>query len=200
MIRTEGYRFWNAPRRSAGFSAIELLAGLLIMGVVIAMAIVQLEPAVQQIRANSAMFLISTQLRWARQSAISQRRDYIVKFFGNNEITISRQEQPSLTLTQVSDLRLNPTVFFQLTPGLPDTPDGYGNGGPIVFNGVVGGPAVMQFQSDGTFADGNGNPINGTVFMGITGIATCGRAVTVLGATGRVRSFKSNGTGWVIGQ
>lgn len=200
MICRERHRLRNAVRRPVGFSTVELLAGLLIMGVIIAIAIIQLEPAVQQIRANSAMFLLSSQLRWARQSAISQRRNFIVQFVGNNEITIFRQEQPTQALTQVSDVHLNPTVFFQLTPGLPDTPDGYGNGGPVVFNGQVGGPPVMQFQSDGTFDDGNGNPINGTVFVGITGIATCGRAVSVLGATGRVRSFKSNGTGWITGQ
>ena len=196
MIRTDGH----TPRNSAGFSAIELLVGLLIMGVVIAIAIVQMQPAVQQMRANSAMYLVSSQLRWARQSAISQRRNFVVAFAGNNEIQISRQEQPTQTLTLVSDVRLNPTVFFQLTPGLPDTPDGYGNAGPIVFGGQVGGPPVMQFQSDGQFIDGNGNPLNGTVFLGITGLATCGRAATVLGATGRVRSFRSNGTGWITGQ
>lgn len=197
MIRTNGH----TPRNSAGFSVVELLAGLLIMGVVIAIAIVQLQPAVQQMRANSAMYLVSTQLRWARQSAIAQRRNFLVAFVGNNEITISRQEQPTQALTVVSDVRLNPTVFFQLTPGLPDTPNGYGNGGPIVFGGQVGGPPVMQFQSDGTFVDGTtGNAINGTAFLAIPGIPTCGRAVTVLGATGRVRSFKSNGTGWITGQ
>ena len=199
MIRQKGTS-GHSPRSRDGFSVIEVLVGVLIMGIMIAIAIVQMQPAVQQMRANSGMFLVSTQLRWARQSAIAQRRDFRVQFVGNNEIQIYRQEQPTGTLTLVSDVFLNPTVFFQLTPGLPDTPNGYGNAGPIEFGGQVGGPPIMQFQSDGSFIDGNGNPINGTVFLAVPGIVTCGRAVTVLGATGRVRSFKSNGTGWITGQ
>jgi hypothetical protein len=66
-----------------------------------------------------------------------------------------------------------------------------------MFNGISGGPGSgMMFQSDGTFTDGNGNPINGTVFLMAPGTANSARAVTVLGNTGRIRAFKANGAGW----
>jgi hypothetical protein len=36
---------------------------------------------------------------------------------------------------------------------------------------------------------GNNNPINATFFIGVAGKVNTARAVTVLGATGRVRSY-----------
>jgi hypothetical protein len=84
-----------------------------------------------------------------------------------------------------------------LTPGAPDTPDGFGNKGAVEFGGLVGGPPTMLFQSDGTFVDTNGNLMNGTVFIGIPNVPTSGRAVTVVGATGRIRMYKANPTGWM---
>jgi hypothetical protein len=83
--------------------------------------------------------------------------------------------------------------------GMPDTPDAYGNANPIEFESVANGPVGgMVFQSDGEFLDGaTFLPINGTVFLGITGQQSTARAVTVLGTTGRVRGWKSTGaTAW----
>jgi hypothetical protein len=56
----------------------------------------------------------------------------------------------------------------------------------------------MVFQSDGEFLDGTTFlPINGTIFLGFPGQQSTARAVTVLGTTGRVRGWKSNGnTTW----
>ena len=66
---------------------------------------------------------------------------------------------------------------------------------PIVFEGIVNGPVGgMVFQSDGEFLDGaTFLPINGSVFMGMPGQQSTARAVTILGTTGRVRGWKSNG-------
>jgi Tfp pilus assembly protein FimT len=166
------------------------------MGVMMAIAIIQMQPAIQQMRANNAMYLVSLQLRWARQAAIAQRRNIIVEFLGNNEIKLTREEQPA-GLTVVSDQFLGNAFTFRVTPGLADTPDGFGNAGAIVFGGAVGGPPIMKFQSDGAFIDINRNPINGTVFLGIPNVSSCARAITVLGATGRVGTFRSTGTGWI---
>ena len=66
-----------------------------------------------------------------------------------------------------------------------------------MFGGVIGGPNTMMFQSDGTFVNAAGTTLNGTVFMGVTGIPSTARAVTVLGTTGRIRSYRSAGAGWV---
>ena len=54
----------------------------------------------------------------------------------------------------------------------------------------------IMFGPDGTLIDNNGSPINGTVFLSVANNPASFRAVTVLGATGRVRSYRWNGVVW----
>jgi prepilin-type N-terminal cleavage/methylation domain-containing protein len=184
---------------SRGFSMVELLISITVMGIIAAIAIIQMQPQVQQMHANESMNLVLGQLRSVRQMSIAERRDIQVQFLGNNEIKVSRLPVAGVagTPTVISDLFLSPTVTFQTFAGMPDTPDGFGNNFPVDFAGLNGGPPTMMFQSDGTFVDSNGNPINGTVFLGVTGIPTTARAITLLGTTGQVRTYKGNGSGWV---
>lgn len=86
-----------------------------------------------------------------------------------------------------------------LFAGNGDTPDAFGNAAAVCFGSVPGcpDPAIMQFQSDGTFIDNAGNQLNGTVFIGVANIPTSARAVTILGATGQVRMYHGTGAGWV---
>jgi len=183
-----------------GFTMVEIVIVLVIVMIIAAIALVQLQPTVQQFRANAAMAQVKGALRQAREIAISQRRTIVVQFApATNSILLFqvlepgnvRAAQPFLTLP------IETTVLFMTFPGEADTPDGYGipgGGGGIEFGGVVGGPpAGMQFQSDGTFCNAAGTPINGTVFMGVPGIPTTARAVTILGSTGRIHAFKSAG-------
>lgn len=187
----------NSVHGAVGFSLIELLAALSTMAAVLTTAVVQLQPALQRMRSSNAAYVVFCQLRFARQSAIAQRRAIKVEFLATREIKLTREDLPGPGTTVISDIFLNRDVSYQLTPGLPDSPDGFGNGGPIVFGGIVGGPPIMKFQSDGTFIDGTGNPINGTVFLGIPNVPVAARAITVLGATGRVRSYRPRGTQWI---
>jgi prepilin-type N-terminal cleavage/methylation domain-containing protein len=185
------------PRQgSRGFSMIELLIAVSVTVIMVAASVPQLMPVLQQWHANNAASQMLSQLRWARQSSIAERRNIQVQFLGNNELKLVRNEVPA-GQTVLSDLFLTGSVQFMLTPQLPDTPDGFGNTSAIEFGGLGGGPVVMQFQSDGTFVDGNGNPINGSVFLGIPNYPSSARAITVLGATGRVHGFRTNGQGWI---
>ena len=90
-----------------------------------------------------------------------------------------------------------PAQFFR-DPAVPDTPDAFGNTSAIEFEAQNPGPiGGMLFQSDGELVDGlTFQPINGTVSLGLTGLTTANRAITVLGSTGRVRGWKYNGTAW----
>jgi prepilin-type N-terminal cleavage/methylation domain-containing protein len=179
-----------------GFSMTELLISLIIMAAMIAAAVVRFQPVIQNWRANRAMYEIQGELRWARQESIAQRRDIQIQFLGSSEIKLTRQERPA-GQTVLSDLFLNGSVQYQLVAGMLDTPDAFGNANSIEFAGVAGGPPIMQFQSDGTFVDGSGNPINGSVFLAIPNFPSTARAVTVLGATGRVQAYGSAGGKWI---
>jgi hypothetical protein len=69
----------------------------------------------------------------------------------------------------------------------------------VYFGGLDGGPTSgMMFQSDGTFTDGNGNPISGTLFIGVPRLPSTARAVTILGNTGRIKAYRSVGAGWFL--
>lgn len=185
-------------RSERGFSLIELMVVLTIIFVVSAIAITSLRPNLQQARVDAAMREVIASFRQAREYAIANRRYVQVAFPANNQIQITQMN----TLTPgaggvnpvVTTVTLAPPMVFNLD-GMPDTPDAYGNGGPIVFEGVLNGPVGgMLFQSDGELLDGaTFLPINGSVFMGYPGQQSTARAVTILGTTGRVRGWKSNG-------
>ena len=183
-----------APGRERGFSIVEMMIVVLIIMIIAGMAIIALNPTKQQFLADAAMVQVASQLRYARERAIEQRRDVQITFSGGNSITLTQVNLPSGT-TALSTVPIQTPVVFTLM-GMPDTPDAFGNNDAIYFEGLNNGPVGMAFQSDGTFVDGSGNLVNGTVFMGIPGIPTTARAVTVLGATGKIRMYRSNGTGW----
>lgn len=187
-----------------GYSMVEVLVVIGIIMTIMAMAILKMQPTWQGFQATGAMTMTASQLRLARELAITERRNIQVTFTGTNTITLTRV----LTLGMVANPNepfgvfrtvqvSNPTQFM-LTPGMPDTPDAFGNNGAIEFESIVGGPPTMMFQSDGTFVDGVGNLVNGTVFIGIPKIPNAARAITVVGATGRIRMYKGTGNGgWI---
>jgi type II secretory pathway pseudopilin PulG len=189
----------------SGFSLIELMVVIGLMMVLSIMAVLSFLPAVQNAKFDAAMRQVGTQLRQAREYAIANRRYVAVTF-------PTTGTRPQVLITQMNTLTpgagtVNPVIStvtiegpgtYLVYPGMPDTPDAYGNGGPIYFEGLVGGPAGgMLFQSDGELVDGTTFlPINGSVFLAIAGQANSARAVTVLGTTGRIRGWKSSGASW----
>jgi prepilin-type N-terminal cleavage/methylation domain-containing protein len=194
----------NFRRRGAesGFSLIEMMVVVVIIGIILAMTLLELQPTVYQFRANAALDQVKGAMRQAREIAISQRRTIVVQFVGGNSIQLFQVTEPGnvRAAAPFMTLPIETTVTFMTFTGEPDTPDAYGIPAVpagIEFAGVVNGPPVgMQFQSDGTFTDANGNLINGTIFLGITNIKTTARAVTILGGTGRIHAWKGSGLSW----
>lgn len=195
----------NARRggdQTCGFSMIEMLVVIAIGMVIAGIAIIQSRPALMQFRANAAKDLVQATLRRARETAISDRRSVKVEFLVNpagnppgSYVRLTRLGGGVGPDTVIVTIPMPPSVIYTTFAGEPDTPDGFGSGGPIYFGGVNNGPAAgMIYQSDGTFAAATGIPINGTVFMGIANQPTTARAVTILGTTGRVRSYHISGT------
>ena len=192
----------DSGNRQRGFSMIELVVVVSIILIITAISITQLRPNLQNARVDAAMRQVLETMRQAREFAVANRRYVQLSFPANNQLRITQLN----TLTPgagginpvLDTVTLSPPLIFTLD-GMPDTPDAYGNANAIEFESVANGPVGgMVFQSDGEFLDGaTFLPINGTVFMGITGQQSTARAVTVLGTTGRVRGWKSNGaTAW----
>jgi prepilin-type N-terminal cleavage/methylation domain-containing protein len=185
-----------------GFSMIEMLVVVAIAMVIAGIAMIRSGPALMQVRANTAKDLVQATLRRGRETAISDRRSVKVEFLVNppanpagSYVRLTRLGGGFSPDTVIAMTPIPGSVIFTTFAGEPDTPDGFGNAGPIYFGGVNNGPAAgMIYQSDGTFAAATGIPINGTVFMGMPNQPTTARAVTILGTTGRVRSYHISGT------
>jgi prepilin-type N-terminal cleavage/methylation domain-containing protein len=206
MVRGVSVKNWKAKSKSApgqcGFSLIEMMVAVMIILVVSAIAITSLKPNVQQARVDAAMRQVVDMFRQAREYSIENRRYVQISFPANNQMQMTQMNTLTVGAGAVNPVittvTLAPPLVFNLD-GMPDTPDAYGNSGPLVFEGIVNGPVGgMVFQSDGEFLDGTTFlPINGSVFLGMPGQQSTARAVTILGTTGRVRGWKSAGnTTW----
>lgn len=188
-------------RAQQGFSLLETIVVMGIMMALVSFAMIQSFGSLESYRANAAMDVITSQLRVARQLAISQRRNVLITFNTSStspSITYAVQPNPGdVTTPSPVTLPIAQQVSFTGVSGEMDTPMGFGTcstygvciGPPN--NPVSGGPpAGMYFTSIGQLTDATlVNPLNGTVFMAVPNQLSTARAVTIMGATGRVRSY-----------
>jgi type II secretory pathway pseudopilin PulG len=190
-----------------------MVESVIVIGIILimlALAVAQSFGSIESYRANASMDTIVSQLRVARQLAISQRRNVTVSFSTSTSpqtITYKVVANPGDTVVPTAvTVPISSLVNFTGVSGEPDTPMAFGTCsgayGVCIAN-VSGGPPVMEFTSVGQFTDNTGvNTLNGTVFMALPGQVTTARAVTVMGSTGRVRSYtyvggSTTSTAWI---
>jgi prepilin-type N-terminal cleavage/methylation domain-containing protein len=65
-------------RRRAGYSIIELLYVILLMGIIVAMAYYRLAPALNHARVQRAATVVATDLQYAQMLAVRQRQPVVV--------------------------------------------------------------------------------------------------------------------------
>jgi prepilin-type N-terminal cleavage/methylation domain-containing protein len=178
--------------RQDGFTLVEMLMAVALVGIMSAMAVAVTPNLIAGTRADSAAVSTLSVLDVARERAITERRNFEVRFITPNRIQLIRSEIPGPGTTVVTDVRFENDLQFLRFAGMPDTPDAFGGTGAINF-GVT--PAVF-FTSEGTLVDSSGDPVNGTLFVGQTNDKTTARALTIFGVTGLIRTWKWSGTRW----
>jgi hypothetical protein len=139
------------------------------IGIVSAVALVQIGAVRQSLNGDSGMRVLLAQMSLARETSIAERRTIQLQFVAPNTLQIIRNDVPAGT-TMLSS---------------------------VVFEGGVEYALTVLFNSDGTLVDERGRPINGTIFLAVRGgRARSVRAITVLGATGRIRVYRWSGAEW----
>ncbi len=211
--KTRSSQLRSTRVRGAGFSLIELMIVLALFMVVSGMSFMALQPALKDGRANHAYEDVLMQLRIARQRAIAERKQYIVCFGltspagaltplgAPNTQTVQMYRWDAGTAlsaaVQLSSNTLPSDMQFVAVVGLPNgaatVPDGFGTGTTAIDfdRGVAGAiPNQVMFMPDGSAHDTNGNWNSGVIYVGRVGDLYSSRAVTLYGATGRIRGWR----------
>lgn len=199
--------------RARGFSLIEAVAVVGIGIVLAAVSVLCLQPAIKDARSNAAYDAALMQMRNARERAIENREEFIVCFgiatpagaatpLGVPDAqSIQVYQWPSgaalSSAIQISTIELPFDIQFQALTGIPTspatTPDGFGTGNVALdFDiGVAGGiQNQVAFMPDGSARDTNGNFNNGILYLARSGELYSSRAVSVFGASGRIRGWR----------
>jgi len=196
----------RGKRAQRGFTMVELVTVVAIIMVLGAFAVISTVSSRQNSKANAASEAVVSQLRAARELSISLRRNVLVTFTMPNQILLTVETLPGeAAATPIAPVYLNDNApggaQFYVFSTLPDTPMAFGNSSAVTFQASSGGTSGLSVMysscgsmvgttaTSGFSSVGNSNPINASIFIGIPGQANTARAITVLGSTGRVRSY-----------
>jgi prepilin-type N-terminal cleavage/methylation domain-containing protein len=196
-------------RKARGFSLIELMIVITVMLIASAITLMAIQPALKASRVNNAYNTTLMALRQARDSAASEQQTYTVAFgttvVGLNTLSTVQVTQ-NLTGTMVLNLTLPSDMANAIqahTPNSPlTTPDGFGTASypvDLAVNVPPGGTTSVTFYPDGTARNAAGIISNGIVYISRTNDMTSERAITIWGATGRLRGWRlypSGGTNY----
>jgi Tfp pilus assembly protein FimT len=202
---------------SAGFTMLEMTIVVAIVMLMAAVTVMSLQPAIRNARSDTAFQDVLMQLKVARQRAIGERTQYIVGLGANSApqgatTTLGTPDAQSVQIyrwtattalssaVQINSIELPFDVKFQTLSGFPTgnttVPDGFGSGTTAIdFDQGVAGAINNQvvFWPDGSARDTNGNLNSGIIYLARSGDMNNSRAITLYGATGRIRGWRLDG-------
>jgi prepilin-type N-terminal cleavage/methylation domain-containing protein len=185
-------------RTAQGFSLIELLMVVAIVGILAAVAIGITPGIIQTAKGQSSTQQLVGFLRRYRETAISRRRNIEIAFTAPNMVRATQRAVPDPPNpigpnTVLETMYFEGRLEYRQFAGVPDTPDAFGGGAPI----VLGGPTPVMFTSEGSFTDVDGNPVNVSLFLGVPNQKATANAITIIGTTAAVRTWRYDGSRWV---
>jgi type II secretory pathway pseudopilin PulG len=207
------HRSSNRECGARGFSLLEMMIVICVLMIVGGIGFMALQPALKDAKVNQAFESAMMPLRVARQRAIAERKQYIVCYgiaAPPGSITPIAPTAQSIQIfrwdagtalsaaTQITAVTLPIDINFQVLPGLPNgpatVPDGFGSAAAAIdFDQNVAGGGIKNqvlFMPDGSAHDVNGNLNSGIVYAARNGDLYSSRAITLYGATGRIRGWR----------
>lgn len=200
----------------AGRSVIETLMVLAVAGILVSVAVPQMLSARRLVRASSMAREVATQLRFARQEAMTQRQAFTfqydnstkaIKIFdhNNNNNANSGCNKPGVQVftmsgfpntvctTLVTTVPLTSAAYAsELTYGIPGGISNTTLDDGTVLTALSGtGLVNITFQPDGTVIDPTGAFTTATLFFYNSQAPTqTASAISVLGAAGRIKVWR----------
>ena len=180
-----------------GFTLVELLITVAVIAIVAGIGIGVSNTLVRTARGESGAQQLEAFLRRHREMAVARRRDIEIRFLAPNQVqsairAVPDPPNPTPAPTVLETVTFEGGITYRQFPGVPDTPNAFGNGVPV----ALGGPEPVMFSSEGAFVDVASNPVNATIQLGGEGDALTATAVTVLGATATIERFRWDGVKW----
>lgn len=196
----------NRPSMKSGYSMVELIVVIAIVGIATAFAIPQLAASRRLNRSVAVTRELMTQMRYARQLAMSNRQAYTFSF-DNVAKTIriidSNTVGSALLLDANYPLNSGSSVVATIplnTGGLSTNEFRYGipSGLPTTAlgDGVSRTPLTanrfnVTFQPDGSVINSAGNPSSAAMFIYNSAAPNAtASAISVLGTTGRIKVWR----------
>ena len=172
-------------RKTQGFTIIELLIVVSVVVIISGISMILIGPALKARAVEIAARTVTMEMRRARQSAVDTRRLCRVTFTAPQTITIEWQSPGGGAWNQLSQTELPEDMEFLTDVSLPSGPDGFGTSPAINFSGAQ----QIFFLPDGSAINSVGLISNGVVYVSRPGEVETTRAVTLFGATGRLKQW-----------
>jgi Tfp pilus assembly protein FimT len=190
---------------------VEVLIIMAMIGVIIAAALPQLISSQRLVRSAAIPRQVMTEMRLARQQAMTQRQAFTVQYDGVNKqlVVINHQASGAALLTQpgypntvgsvqdrviqLSGSGVDPTEIIYGIPGaLPASAQGALDDG-VVLTGLVNSQLNVTFQPNGSVMDETGSPTNKALFLyNSKAPAETSFAISILGSAGRMKVWRYN--------
>ena len=186
-------------RSAQGFSLIEMLMVVAIMCILGGIAMGVTSDVIRTSKGKSGAQQLASFLKRHREMAVSRRRNIEIAFTAPNIVASAQRFVPDPRAVTpapapLETMRLEGRVeYTKFTIITLDTPDGFGSANPI----NLGGTGPYMFTSEGSFVDANGDPINATLLLGTPSQVPTANAVTIIGTTAAVRTWRYDGSKWV---
>jgi prepilin-type N-terminal cleavage/methylation domain-containing protein len=177
--------------RRSGFSMVELAVTITILGIVVAIGAPKLDT--NRLKSDAALRAVSMQLMLAQRTALQKQCNVIVSFDAAQSRVIVTEDRNNSETFDAGDVQKStafdaPAKFVASPVPLEGLSNAISLARPRVLSGL---PSVIFRRNGAASSD---------VSVFLTAKTTDLRAlrgITVTQSTGRVESFKFNGTAWV---